>query len=133
MPVEVCIIDWQFARPSSLATDLACFMYHCTNANLREESLDELLSVYVKAYTNCLPEGTACRFTERELKMEYTSMKTYSRAYAAMVLPLSLSENFHYPDDATLEDGAELHATMISKVLKDNDKAFKRYRNMLLD
>ena len=68
VPVEVCIIDWQFARPSSLATDLCYFMYHCTEADMRNESLDELLSVYVDAYTNCLPKGTACRFTEKELK-----------------------------------------------------------------
>ena len=132
VPVEVCIIDWQFARPSSLATDLACFMYHCTDANLRKESTDELLSVYVDAYTKCLPKETACRFTEEELKIEYRSMKTYIRAYAAMVLPLSLSENFHYPDDATMEEGAEMHAKMIFDVLTKNAKASRRYFDMLL-
>ena len=132
MPVEVCIIDWQFARPSSLATDLCYFMYHCTEADMRKESLDEMLSVYVDAYTNCLPKGTACRFTEKELKLEYLARKTYSRAYAAMMLPISMSQNFQYPNDATEEEGAKMHAKMVFDVLTQNAKASRRYFDILL-
>ena len=100
---------------------------------MRQESVDELLSVYIEAYTTCLPAGTVCRFTEEELKEEYMSMKTYSRAYAAMVLPLTMSEGFQYDDKDTPEEGARKHKKMIFDTLTQNENAARRYFDMLLD
>ena len=92
MPVEVRISGWHFARPSSLAADLNCFLHTNVDAVLHHESLDELLSVYMEAYTSCLPKGTACRFTEEELKVEYLSKNTYGKVMAAMTMPLTMKD-----------------------------------------
>lgn len=45
-PVEVCLLDWQFARPLSPADDFIMYLCSSTEKDLRDAHYDEFLHIY---------------------------------------------------------------------------------------
>ncbi|XP_026467179.1 uncharacterized protein LOC113370700 [Ctenocephalides felis] len=54
IPVEVCILDWQFSRYSSPVTDLSFFFYTSAEQELLFQHFDSLIEEYIKHLHNTI-------------------------------------------------------------------------------
>lgn len=53
-PVEIQLIDWQFARYASPVTDLVLYLFCSTTKELRDEHFDEFLKIYHESLCDLL-------------------------------------------------------------------------------
>lgn len=53
-PVEIQLIDWQFARYASPVTDLVLYLFCSTTKELRDEHFDDFLKIYHESLSDLL-------------------------------------------------------------------------------
>jgi len=108
-PVEVCLLDLQMVRYSSVGIDLNYFLFTSFNGPVRRNNLDTFLETYYNAYKNCLPPNKTCHFTLQELRTEYKKNRMYGLVMSLMILPLIVRTGDDVPDfsDVTDENMAE--------------------------
>jgi len=97
-PVEVCLLDLQMVRYSSVGIDLNYFLFTSFDGPVRSKYLDTFLETYHNAYKGCLPPNKTCHFTQQELRSEYENNKMYGFLMSLMVLPLTVSTGDDVPD-----------------------------------
>jgi len=104
-PVEVCLLDWQQIRYSSVGIDLNYSLCSSFDGPVRRNSLDKFLGTYYNAYKGCFPPNANCHFTQQELRSEYEKTKMYGFVMALVILPLIVSTGDDVPefDDVTDE------------------------------
>jgi len=108
-PVEVCLLDLQMVRYSSVGIDLNYFLFTSFNGPVRRNNLDIFLETYLNAYKSCLPPNKTCGFTLQELRTEFEKNKMYGLVMSLIILPLIVSTGDEVPDfnDVTDENMAE--------------------------
>ncbi|XP_053958148.1 uncharacterized protein LOC128863170 [Anastrepha ludens] len=120
--VDVCLVDFQLIRYSSIALDIANLLFCCTTKAMRDEHLNSFIKLYtsevfrwLKTLCTYLPEY--CDSAEKFAKLFREELKTYGRfalGLALDILPMSTCSSEHAPDmylnihhDA-MEDGAPI-------------------------
>lgn len=102
---EVCLVDFQLIRYSSIALDVANLLYCCTSKSLREENLCS----FIKHYTTELYKSlkVLCKlpeFLDTEEKLESlfaTELKLYGKfafGIALDIIPISTCSSEDAPD-----------------------------------
>ena len=123
-PVEVCLLDWQQIRYSSVGIDLNYSLCSSFDGPVRRNSLDKFLGAYYNAYKGCFPPNANCHFTQQELRSEYEKTKMYGFVMALVILPLIVSTGDDVPefDDVTDE-------TMAAKMEEYSQDRFNAMAN----
>jgi len=96
-PVELCMMDFQVNRYSSVGTDLQYFLYTSLDGNVRRNNLDEFLSIYYSELERCsMISGMKLNFSKQELYREYRARSFFGLAKGIAAVPIILSP----PSDA---------------------------------
>jgi len=120
-PVEVCLLDMQINRYSSVATDLRYFLLTSFNGDVRNSHLSEFLSAYYSQFSECMQAAKLkAPFTEEELLKEYKAKSTFGLLMCLMVIPAVLAETSEVIDYSgyTDEDAEKLIADSQQQLLK---------------
>jgi len=92
-PVEVCLLDLQINRHSSVATDLRYFLCTSFDGDFRRDNNADFLSEYYNEFQNCMTAANAkVPFSLAELTSEYRAKATFGLLMGLMCLPGVLSE-----------------------------------------
>ncbi|XP_011197098.1 uncharacterized protein LOC105221662 isoform X1 [Zeugodacus cucurbitae] len=104
--VDVCLVDFQLIRYSSIALDIANLLFCCTTKAMR----DEHLSGFIKLYTSevfgwlkllCTKIPEFCDSAEKFSKLFRDELKEYGRfalGLAMDIIPMSTCSSEHAPD-----------------------------------
>ncbi|CAD6991732.1 uncharacterized protein LOC101461592 [Ceratitis capitata] len=104
--VDVCLIDFQLIRYSSIALDVADILFCCTTKAIRDEHLNAFIKLYssevsgwLKILCTNIPESfdTAEKFSQ----LFWEELKTYGRfalGIALDIIPISTCSSEHAPD-----------------------------------
>ncbi|CAG7838463.1 unnamed protein product [Allacma fusca] len=137
-PLEVLFIDLQLTREADPFVDLAYALYTSTNAELRQQHLEELLKLYnltfiqiCEHYKVIPPTG----FQLSEVRRRFHRAKALGMATAIQGLPLFLNDPNHAVDlETTLGSGQDeigvAFAEMVQKVV-ENPEFVKRVMGLL--
>ncbi|XP_067645406.1 uncharacterized protein [Eurosta solidaginis] len=104
--VEVCLVDFQLIRYSSIALDIANLLFCCTTKMMRDEYLDEFITLYttevfrwLKILCTKIPE--ACDSAEKFSNLFREDLKAYGRfalGIAMDIIPISTCSSDQAPD-----------------------------------
>jgi len=101
-PVEVCLVDFQMHRYSSVATDLQYFFYTSFNGDLRKSEFENFFTFYYTELEKCVKlSGLRMNFSKDELHGEYEAKGMFGLTVALIAIPIIMTE----PSDAMSLDG----------------------------
>ncbi|XP_017490721.1 PREDICTED: uncharacterized protein LOC108378927 isoform X1 [Rhagoletis zephyria] len=104
--VEVCLVDFQLIRYSSIALDIANLLFCCTTKAMRDEHLNAFIKLYTSEVfswlkTLCTHIPESCDSADKFAKLFREELKTYGRfalGLALDILPMSTCASEHAPD-----------------------------------
>lgn len=134
-PIEVCILDWQFARPMSPADDFVMYLCSTTEKSLRDKHYDEFLHIYYDSLAeivrlcNSDPEKL---FKFDDFIGTLSKYGDYGVAEAALTISLmyAVDEKELASDVQPVEDGEIHHYARMSK---DSEELYKQRLEDVLD
>ncbi|XP_066959016.1 uncharacterized protein [Macrobrachium rosenbergii] len=132
IPVEVMMVDLQFSRVASLATDLRYMAAFNLTPEVRRNSLESLLASYHDSFRSVMNAAArrSVSFSLRQLKREYEARYEWARLF--LMIPLSyVTRPFDYPSDA--ERRSKSLATKIEENLRRMKVVPPRYIPSILD
>ncbi|XP_066952592.1 uncharacterized protein [Macrobrachium rosenbergii] len=88
LPKEVYLLDLQFVRQSSLATDLSYFFFTSLERTDRRERLEEMLTTYYDSFKSIVDAALIpMPFTPEELLEEYQRRTLFGLIMSSLLLP----------------------------------------------
>lgn len=118
--VSAKMVDFQLVRFASPATDLAFFMYTCTQQNLREKYFNELLQVYHRAATSLLSElGSDANelYPYEALEEELISTGKFGVGMAMEALPFCVMDEAATPNVEEMEGDEAVPINRVVRLL----------------
>ncbi|XP_069184328.1 uncharacterized protein [Procambarus clarkii] len=104
-PVEVMLLDLQWSRVASPATDLNFLLYTSLHGNDRKANWRDLLSSYYDTFRGVMKAGERnMPFTLEELHQEYRDKMEYGIIYSTTLLAFSLGEREDAPDIINMKE-----------------------------
>ncbi|XP_045586381.2 uncharacterized kinase-like protein D1044.1 [Procambarus clarkii] len=104
-PVEVMLLDLQFNRVASPATDLNYFLCIGLHGNDRKANWRDFLSSYYDIFRSVMEAGGRdMPFSLEELHQEYRDKMEYGIIYAIFFLPFLLGEREDAPDIINMKE-----------------------------
>ncbi|KAM7362934.1 uncharacterized protein ACRADG_000038 isoform 2-T2 [Cochliomyia hominivorax] len=104
--LEVCLVDFQLIRYSSIALDVANLLFCCTNKSMRDEHLENFIKVYTLELFRCLEVLCTsipdfCNTAEKLENIFRQELKTYGRFALGLsldIIPISTCSSEDAPD-----------------------------------
>ncbi|XP_068213277.1 uncharacterized protein [Palaemon carinicauda] len=88
LPTDIVLLDLQFCRQSSLATDLSYFFFTSLEKTDRNERLEELLTTYYDSFKTVVEAALLpMPFTAEELLEEYRRKILFGLIMSSLLLP----------------------------------------------
>lgn len=138
VPTNLCFLDWQLSHVASPVLDILYFIYACTDANLRDNHLDQLLKDYYKTLTDFAAElGSDIKklYPYDVFMAHIEKYGRYGLYTAVMLLPLLTSDADEIPDiNEVFNDGDVKKAAEAFSFKSKNDEEYNtRIRDIIKD
>jgi len=134
-PVQVCLVDLQMHRYSSVVTDMQCLLHTSFNGDLRRSELDNFFSLYYLELENCVKlSGLKMNFSKDELYEEYKAKGMFGLTVGLVATPIVMSDTSDAMNfDGFTEEEKDKFVAEQDKFMKNAMKTNPLLRPRVLD
>ena len=132
--VDFRLVDWQVCRYGTPALDLIYVLFTSANQDVRDNRMDELLSVYLESLNSRLEQlNCGQRLTKEQLDAELKRCQCYAFYVTYSILSIALSDPDDLPnlDESTEDNIMSAEGNPFEKCLQSYSLA-KSYHKFIL-
>jgi Ecdysteroid kinase-like family len=141
LPDKIVLIDWQISRYCSPVTDLAYFIFACTDRQLRKNHFDELLSIYYHSLKELLDHLGGDSVSQFPYTAFLRHMKKYAKfgiIMSTFIVPMLQTKKEDIPDMDFIAENVgtndpEIMNAFMTSLRKEADVVGKRMREVIQD